>query len=59
MLTVLILLIRRNNPVIAADFTEAKRNIQDVKNKYCILLLTVIYSLGKQPGSIYELFQIV
>jgi len=59
MLTVLILLIRRNNPVIAADFTEAKKNIQDVKNKYCILLLTVIYSLGKQPGSIYELFQIV
>ena len=59
MLTVLILLIRRNNPVIAADFTEAKRNIQDVKNKYCILLLTVIYFLGKQPGSIYELFQIV
>jgi hypothetical protein len=59
MLTVLILLIRRNNPVIAADFTEAKRNIQDVKNKYCILLLTVIYSLGIQPGSIYELFHIV
>ena len=59
MLTVLILLIRRNNPVIAADFTEAKRNIQDVKNKYCILLLTVIYSLGKKPGSIYWLFQIV
>jgi len=55
----LILLIRRNNPVIAADFTEAKRDIQDVKNKYCILLLTVIYSLGKKPGSIYWLFQIV
>ena len=46
------------NPV-NADFTEAKRNIQDVKNKYCILLLTVIYSLGKQPGSIYELFCIM
>ncbi len=46
------------NPV-NADFTEAKRNRQDAKNKYCILLLTVIYSPGKQPGSIFELFQIV
>ena len=46
------------NPV-NAEFTEAKRNRQDAKNKYCILLLTAIYSLGKQPGSIYELFQIV
>jgi len=43
------------NPV-NADFTEAKRNRQDAKNKCCILLLTGIYSLGKQPGSISELF---
>jgi hypothetical protein len=45
--------------VVNADFTEAKRSKQDAKNKYCILLLTVIYSPGKQPGSIFELFQIV
>jgi len=45
--------------VVKANFTEAKRNRQDAKNKYCILLLTVIYSPGKQPGSIFELFQIV
>ena len=46
------------NPV-NADFTEAKRNRQDVKNKYCILLLTVIDFQGKQSGSIFELFQIM
>jgi len=45
--------------VVNADFSEAKRNIKDVKNKYCILLLTVIYFLGKQPGGIFELFQIM
>ncbi len=32
------------NPV-NADFTEAKRNRQDAKNKDCITLLTGIYSL--------------
>ena len=31
------------NPV-NAEFTEAKRNRQDAKNKYCIMLLTGIYS---------------
>ena len=45
--------------VVNADFTEAKRNRQDAKNKYCILLLTVIYSFRKLPGSIFELFQIM
>ena len=33
--------------VVNADFTEAKRNRQDAKNKCCILLLTGIQSLGK------------
>ena len=32
------------NPVIA-NFTEAKRNRQDAKNKCCTLLLTGIQSL--------------
>jgi hypothetical protein len=45
--------------VVNADFTEAKRSRQDAKNKCCILLLTGIQSLGKQPGSIYQLFQIM
>ena len=44
--------------VVNADFTEAKQNRQDVKNKCCIMILTGIYSLGKQPGSIFKLFQI-
>jgi hypothetical protein len=46
------------NPV-NAEFTEAKRNRQDAKNKCCILLLTGIYFPGKQPRSIFELFQIM
>ncbi len=45
--------------VVNADFSEAKRNIKDVKNKYCILLLTVIDFQGKQSGSIFELFCIM
>jgi hypothetical protein len=44
--------------VVNANFTEAKRNRQDEKNKCCILFLTVIYFQGKKPGSIFELFQI-
>jgi len=39
--------------------TEAKRNRQDAKNKCCTLLLTGIYFSVKQPGSIFELFQIM
>ena len=58
MLTVLTLLIRRKNPVIA-DFTEAKRNRQDAKKKllhsdYCRYMI-----YGKLPGSIFELFKIM
>ena len=45
--------------VVNADFTEAKRSKQDAKNKYCILLLTVIDFQGKQSGSIFELFCIM
>ena len=41
MLTVLTLLIRSKNPVIA-NFTEAKRNRQDAKNKCCILIIVGI-----------------
>jgi hypothetical protein len=54
----LTLLIRSKNPVFA-NFTEAKRNRQDAKNKCCILLLTGIYSAVKLPRSIFELFQIM
>ena len=46
------------NPV-NAEFTDAKRNRQDAKNKCCILLLTGIYSAVKLPRSIFELFQIM
>ena len=45
--------------VVNADFTEAKRNRQDAKNRCCILLLTGIYFQEKMPGSIFELFQIM
>jgi len=33
--------------VVNADFTEAKRNRQDAKNKCCILILTAIQFFGK------------
>ena len=45
--------------VVNADFTEAKRNRQDAKNRCCILLLTGIYFQEKMPGSIFELFKIM
>jgi len=45
--------------VVNADFTEAKRNRQDAKNKCCILILTGIYYSAKLPRSIFELFQIM
>ena len=45
--------------VVNADFTEAKRNRQDAKNKCCFLFLIGIYSVGKFPGSIFELFKIM
>ena len=40
MFTVLTLLIWSKNPV-NADFTEAKRNRQDAKNKCCILIIGI------------------
>ena len=45
--------------VVNVDFTEAKRNRQDAKKKCCILFFIGIYSLGKLPGSIFELFCIM
>ena len=45
--------------VVNADFTEAKRNRQDAKNKCCILLFIKIYFQKKMPGSIFELFKIM
>ena len=45
--------------VVNADFTEAKRNRQDAKNKCCILIFIGIHFLGKLPGSISELFCIM
>ena len=44
--------------VVNADFTEAKRSRQDAKNKYCILLLTGIHFLGKQPGAFHSCFKL-
>ena len=55
MLNVLTLLILRKNPVIA-EFTEAKRNRQEAKNKCCILLLTGIYSLENRPEAFLRYF---
>ena len=45
--------------VVNADFTEAKRNRQDAKNKCCILLFIGIRCMGNRTGSIFELFQIM
>jgi hypothetical protein len=42
--------------VVNADFTEAKRNRQDAKNKCCNPLLTGVQSLRKRPGNISALF---
>ncbi len=49
MLTVLTLLILRKNPV-NADFTEAKRNRQDAKNKCCTLLAFLVCSGENSVG---------
>ena len=43
--------------VVNADFTEAKQNRQDAKNKCCTLLLTGIHFQNKMPGSISGLFR--
>ena len=44
--------------VVNADFTEAKRNRQDAKNKCCNLIFIGIYSLGKLPGSFLSCFEL-
>ncbi len=43
--------------VVNADFTEAKQNRQDAKNKCCILLVTRIFYTEILPGSISGLFR--
>ena len=58
MLTVLTLLIWSKNPVIA-NFTEAKRNRQDAKNKCWNLNFIGIYFQEKILGGISELFCIM
>jgi len=55
MLTVLTLLIRSKNPVIA-DFTEAKRNRQDAKKKCCILIIIGIRCTENCPGAFLSCF---
>ena len=56
MLTVLTLLIRCKNPVIA-DFTEAKRNRQDAK-KVCSLLFIGIWCTGHWPEAFLSCFKL-
>ena len=58
MLTVLTLLILRKNPV-SADFTEAKRNRQDAKNKCCNLLFIGICVTENCLEAFFKLFQIM
>ena len=43
--------------VVNADFTGAKRNRQDAKNKCCALIFIGIYFQEKIPGSISGLFR--
>ena len=43
--------------VVNADFSEAKRNRQDAKNKCCTLLFSGIHSIGELSGSIFGLFR--
>jgi len=43
--------------VVNADFTEAKQNRQDAKNKCCTLIFIGIYFQEKIPGSISDLFR--
>jgi hypothetical protein len=45
--------------VVNADFTEAKRNRQDAKYKFCTSLFIGICCTEKMPGSFFELFQIM
>ena len=43
--------------IVNADFTEAKRNRQDAKNKCCNLIFIRIYFQEKMSGSISGLFR--
>jgi hypothetical protein len=42
--------------VVKANFTEAKRNRQDAKNKYCILLFIGLGCTGNCPESFLSCF---
>jgi hypothetical protein len=44
--------------VVNADFTEAKRNRQDAKNKCCILLFIGICCTGNCPGVFLSCFKL-
>ena len=57
MLTVLTLLFRRNNPVIA-NFTEAKRNRQDAKKSCCILIIVGIRCTENCPEAFLSYFKL-
>ena len=57
MLNVLTLLILRKNPVIA-EFTEAKRNRQEAKNKCCILLFIGICFTENCPEEFLSCFKL-
>ena len=57
MLTVLTLIIWSKNPVIA-NFTEAKRNRQDAKNKCCILIIVGIRYTENCPEAFLSCFKL-
>jgi len=44
--------------VVNADFTEAKRNRQDAKNKCCILLFMGIRCTGNWPEAFLSCFKL-
>ena len=44
--------------VVNADFTEAKRNRQDAKNKCCILIIVSICCTGNWPGAFLSCFKL-
>ena len=44
--------------VVSADFTEAKRNIQDTKNKCCIQIIVGICCTEKCPEAFLSCFKL-
>ena len=44
--------------VVSADFTEAKRNIQDAKNKCCIQIIVGICCTEKCPEAFLSCFKL-